>query len=393
MKRTWEDIVGLVPEPGTAPDWRMVCEVFPEILALSQVPQDPRHHAEGDVYIHTQLCTAELLADPAWGKLPREEQLVLFLATLLHDLGKGFKTAEDDDGSIRAPHHARAGAIEARGLLWKADTPVPMRERICNLIALHQVLFHALEEGGPDLDWLLRRASLKAPISHLLMLGRADTKGRLPKQPASLECLELLEIRAEELGCLHGPAIFPDAICRLRYLEARGTRSPDVPTYGNDGSQVTLLSGLPASGKDTWVNKHWDTPSVSFDDARAELGLKHGENDGQATQRALANARMHLRKQVPFIWNATFLSREMRQRPAKLVADYYGELHAVCLECPPQELYRRNQARKAHVPEAAIEQMLRRWEPPCLDEVCSITFVMMDGTAVDGKTLLVATAD
>ena len=391
MNRKWADLTGLVPEPGSQPDWQAISEVLPEIFALSMTMQNQEYHAEGNVFVHTQLCVSALLNDPAWHHLPADERAVLFLATLLHDIGKGFKTMTDDDGAIHAPNHARAGAIEARGLLWRAGAPVAVRERICNLIALHQILFHALDAGAPDLDWALRRISLKAPLAHLLMLARADTKGRIPSHQDPLDCLDILELRAEELGCLYGPAAFPDAACRLRYLDARGGRSADVPTYDAVGSEVTLLSGLPASGKNTWLASRGDLPNISFDGARSELKLKHGSNDGQVTQDVLKQARVFLRTKAAFAWNATFLSREMRQRPVNLVASYGGEIHAVCLECPPAELFRRNHDRTASVPEAAIDQMLRKWEPPCLDEVSSVQYRLIDGSIVDGVELLSTT--
>lgn len=390
MNRNWGDIVALVPANGQSPDWQSIGEVLPEIQALASVQQEPRHHAEGDVLVHTQLCVDAMLNEPAWQNLPRVEQEVLFLATLLHDRGKGFKTVTDIDGIIRAPHHAKAGAIEARSLLWYAGAPIAMRERISNLIALHQVLFHTLDADAPDLDWMLRRASLKTPLCHLIILGRADTLGRLPLQQESLDCLDLLSIRAAELGCLYGPAVFPDAVCRLRYLGAGGIRSADVPTYDVDGSQVTLLSGLPASGKDTWLAGQRTLPSVSFDGTREKLGLKYGENDGMATQDMLEQARVFLRSKTAFAWNQTFLSREMRQRPIKLITDYQGEVHAICLECSSSELYRRNRARAASVPEEAINRMLRKWEPPCLDEVSSVQFLSPDGCVTDGRELLIA---
>jgi predicted kinase len=390
VNRKWEDIAGLVPEPGCQPDWQTICGVLPEIFALSMTMQNQKYHAEGNVFVHSQLCMASLLDDPTWRHLPDVERTVLFLTTLLHDIGKGFKTMTDDDGAIHAPNHARAGAIEARGLLWRSGAPVVMRERICNLIALHQILFHALDAGAPDLDWALRRISLKAPLVHLLILARADTRGRIPSYQDPLDCLDILELRAEELGCLYGPAAFPDANCRLRYLDARGGRSADVRTYDAAGSAVTLLSGLPASGKDTWLASRGDLPSISFDGVRSELNLKHGSNDGQVTQDVLEQARVFLRTKAPFAWNATFLSQEMRQRPVNLVARYHGEIHAVCLECPPAELYRRNHARAASVPEAAIDRMLRKWEPPCLDEVSSVQYRLIDGAIVDCVKLLSA---
>lgn len=62
-----------------------------------------------------------------------------------------------------------------------------------------------------------------------------------------------------------------------------------------------------------WVAQHrkgW--PVVYFDDARAQLGLKHGENDGLAAHHAVDQAKTLLRRQERFVSNATHLSEQMR---------------------------------------------------------------------------------
>nr|WED68850.1 AAA family ATPase [Pectobacterium colocasium] len=90
---------------------------------------------------------------------------------------------------------------------------------------------------------------------------------------------------------------------------------PDYPLFQELGSKVTVMCGLPAAGKDTWVRTHRrDLPVVSFDDARTELGLKHGENEGKAVHWATDKARSLLRTHEPFVWNATHLSQQMRTR-------------------------------------------------------------------------------
>ena len=45
---------------------------------------------------------------------------------------------------------------------------------------------------------------------------------------------------------------------------------------------------------------HAGLPVVSFDDARMELGLRHGENEGAAAHRAVDKARSLLRARQPF---------------------------------------------------------------------------------------------
>jgi predicted kinase len=139
----------------------------------------------------------------------------------------------------------------------------------------------------------------------------------------------------------------------------------DTPLFQPPGSQVTVLSGLPASGKDTWVARHAaGREVVSFDDAKAELGLKHGDNDGLAAHRAVDKAKALLRRHEPFVWNATHLSDQMRGKTLDLLLAYDAQVRLVYLEVPCDTLFRRNAARDTTLRQKDLERMLHRWEVP-----------------------------
>src|SRR3712207_3871066 len=74
------------------PDFRVVWGViereFPALRDAAGCPQDPVHHAEGDVLTHTRMVVEALAALPAWRALPREEREIVFTAALLHDIAK-----------------------------------------------------------------------------------------------------------------------------------------------------------------------------------------------------------------------------------------------------------------------------------------------------------------
>ena len=48
---------------------------------------------------------------------------------------------------------------------------------------------------------------------------------------------------------------FVDAHTRLSYFRGADVH-PDYPLFQTPGSKVTLMCGLPASGKDSWVREH-----------------------------------------------------------------------------------------------------------------------------------------
>src|SRR5258706_5075095 len=81
-------------------------QLFPEINALIDMPQDPIWHPKGDVFVHTRLVVdraRELIDD-----LPYAKQVTVMLAALAHDFGKP-PTTEFLEGRWRSRGHEEAG--------------------------------------------------------------------------------------------------------------------------------------------------------------------------------------------------------------------------------------------------------------------------------------------
>ena len=68
-------------------DWKAIHKALPEVRALRGCPQNPRYHAEGDVWIHTRLVCEELAALPRFHALPPEEQEVAVTNVLAKAFG------------------------------------------------------------------------------------------------------------------------------------------------------------------------------------------------------------------------------------------------------------------------------------------------------------------
>ena len=134
------------------------------------------------------------------------------------------------------------------------------------------------------------------------------------------------------------------------------------------------MSGLPATGKDTWLNTHRPgLPVVSLDALRTELGVGHRSPQGKVIQLARERARIHLRAGQDFAWNATNLTLDTRRPLLQLFRDYNARVHIVCLEAHPKDQHQRNQDRPDRVPQAAIDRMVRRWQAPDQREAHQIT--------------------
>lgn len=360
-------------------DWQGLLELLPGLSALAETPQDPIYHAEGDVWTHTRMVCDKLIAMPEFAAADAERRFVLFYSCLLHDIGKPACTETTPEGRVTSFGHSRRGAVDARVLLWRAGVPFGLRERICRIIATHQLPFYAIQgdRSGNDAEFIVRKLSWEVSIRDLVTVATADTLGRIctAASDATVNTALFAEMAMEE-GCFDTPRAFPDEATRMRYFISEGKISPDHAFFSEPGSRVTVLSGLPASGKDTWVQKHGAGRAVvSFDDAREELGVKHGTAAaGAAVHLVIDRAKELLRKKAPFVWNSTNLSRQMRQKTLDLLYNYGAEVEIVYLESDEHVVRSRNAKRDTTLNDAGIDKMLHNWEVPLPSEAHKVTY-------------------
>ncbi|MQY08961.1 AAA family ATPase [Actinomadura macrotermitis] len=343
--------------------WERIRATFRWVRAMEGVEQDAVHHAEGDVAVHTRMACEALAALPEWRARPAQERVRLFATVLMHDVAKPYCTQVEDDGRITAHGHSRRGDLMVRRILWELGAPIAWREHVAALVRHHQVPFWALER--PDLQRIAFRASLLARNDDLVLLATADILGRDCGDTAEvLDNIGLYREYCAEQDCLDRPRAFPSDHARFWYFRKPG-RDPGYDAYDDTRLTVTVLSGLPGVGKDTWVAEHRpDVPVVSLDALRAELGVDPAGDQRPVAAAAYERAREHLRAGRSFVWNATNVSRALREQCTSLAADYRGRVEVVALEAPPQVLRARNRAREAPVPDAVIDRLVRRWELP-----------------------------
>lgn len=352
--------------PGFVLDWAAVEREFAWIRRLAGVPQDPVHHAEGDVLTHTRMAAQALVSLPQWRARPRAEQVRLFAAVLLHDVAKPDCTRHDGQ-RVTAHGHSRRGELTARRVLWELGAPIDDREHVAALVRHHQVPFWALER--PDLEQIALRVSLTARNDDLALLATADILGRVCADADTvLENIGLFREYCADLGVLDRPWEFASDHARFMYFRTPG-RDPRYAAYDDTRLTVTVLSGLPGTGKDTWLAAHRpDLPVVSLDAIRARSGVDPAGDQRAVAAAAHELARGHLRAGRSFAWNATNVSRQHRELCIGLAAAYGARVELVALEAPGPVLRARNAARPAPVPSAVIDRLIGRWETPDVTE-------------------------
>lgn len=364
-KISFENLSSLVPSaPDYTPNWAAIWALWPEeMAALDICPQDPIHHAEGDVGLHTRMVAEALISLPEWRNMNTEAQSILFWAAVLHDIGKPATTEVQPNGRVSARGHARVSALMARRLLWEAGVPFNWREAICDLAMEHLVPFWLIEKSAVKRLTIL--TSWRARADHLCLHAKADTLGRICKdQQKVLDNIALARESFAELDCLEQPFGFANPSSRVSFFE-KEARDPYYAEHVDHRCTVTLMSGLPGSGKDHWIRQNRsDMPMISLDVLRAEMGISPTGNQGQVLQAARERAREYLRAGQDFVWNGTNISRNLRAKPLTLFRDYNARTEIIYIETSPKDLSSQNHNRENIVPQAIMDKLIRKLEPP-----------------------------
>lgn len=350
-------------------------EIQPWARAMADCRQDAEWHAEGDVWTHTRMVAAEVERLPEWPALDRDAQLKLLFAALFHDAGKPDTTAVDPaTGRTHSPKHALVGMELSRTVLRDLGCDLDVREAIAGLVRYHGRPPYLLEKPDPaheviSLSWLANNRLL-------YLFALADTRGRRTREMSRPEeNLHLWRMAAEENGCFDRPYAFANDHARfLFYREALS--SLHYTPREEYRCTVTLLSGLPGAGKDTWLAQHRPTlPVVSLDDLRAELGMDATGNQGAVIQAARESCREHLRAQRDFAFSGTNTVRQTRRRWIDLFADYDARVEVIYVEPPLPVIFQQNERRSKPVPRQVIQHLVEKLEPPLWTEAHSISLV------------------
>ena len=373
-------MTGLPPGCPERPDWRFDWDAldvrYPWIRAMKGVPQNPQYHAEGDVWIHTRMVVEALVALDGWRALEPDRREALFWAALLHDVAKPAVTKLDEHGQASARGHAGRGEVLARQLLWREGVELATRERICQMIREHLTPFFLIE-GEKDAARIVHALSQRCVLRELALLAEADARGRVcADQDRLLDAVALFRELARDEGCYDAPFAFPSDLARFEYFR-RPTRSPyHRPHEPDDQPTVVYVCGLPAAGKDHWVEANLpDWPRVHLDALRRELGVDPAGDQGALVAAARERARELLRRGESFVWNATGVSRQQRAPSIGLFADYGAQVRLVHLETDEATLHARNRARPRPVPDAVMARLLDRWQVPDRTEACQVEWL------------------
>lgn len=392
----------LIPTLSTGEaDWDQLLIQYPFLREMATCPQEPEHHAEGDVLTHSKMVASAGLQLAREHALSAEDTQRLLFACVFHDCGKPMTYQLGEDGKHSSPKHALKGSQFLRHHLWTINSPISLaeREHLLGLIRMHAWPVRFLERARPEATVI--EASLSVSNKLLGLLTMADMQGRICQdraaQTQAIETARLYLEHAADLECLDMPYAFPNAHTRFSYFQKQGELNLGVALYDNTTFEVTMLSGLPASGKDTWLARNYPAGKaiISRDEIRRELREAGEKQEGAVLQEMTACMKRALAQKVDFAVNATNLRRELRQSLLNLAIAYGARTKVIYLQADRETSLRRNRERNKslafadQVSASGIEALARKMEPPLPTEAYEVE--LLDQNAASERRRAVTT--
>ena len=150
---------------------------FPELQTLIGVPQNPKYHAEGDVWTHTMM----VLDEAANLRHRAENPYAFMLSALVHDFGKALCTQEIR-GVIHAYDHENAGLKPAEAFVKRLSGENRLLKYVLNMTALHMKPNTAARAGSAR-KVTNRMFDASMDPEGLICMALADDRGRICATP------------------------------------------------------------------------------------------------------------------------------------------------------------------------------------------------------------------
>ena len=196
-------------------------QILPEVSMLRL--ETDEHFRHKDVYQHSLTVLDQAIAlERRYGL---EQDLVLRLAALLHDIGKPRTRTMLPDGRVAFHHHEVVGAKMARRLLERLRFPKDVTADVARLVELH-LRFHGYGTGEWTDSAVRRYVTDAGPLlSRLHALTQAD-------------CTTRNRARAQRLARAYNS--LEERIALLAEREELAAIRPDL-----DGNDIMAILGIP----------------------------------------------------------------------------------------------------------------------------------------------------
>lgn len=356
-------------------------DIIPEFSLLANTQQSDLHHAEGNVLIHCNMAGQIILQLLETEPLEEDDKILIYLATILHDIGKGVTSVfNEKKNKITAYGHDDAGVPIANEFMKKyfPELNYGHREKVLRLIEWHMKPRMYMKDGTTVTK--MKILSLAVNTKHLYLLSQADTLGRTAKDmKSSMFLLELFKQNCKDLGLWDKPYRVPLAtslnkaaysLARWNILMHKAPEELDTYDAAQDlmiqppkaNFQLMLLIGAPGSGKSTMreqlVAQYPNLKVISMDDRRKEL--TGNANDQSKNSEVFSWQQKEFRKAMEARQNtlldATNCTRKLRKVLWSIARENGALCSAVYFDIKLETLLERNAKREKRVPDEVVKR-------------------------------------
>ena len=150
--------------------------MFPEIHALINVPQNTDYHKEGDVWTHTMMVLDEAAKRRDTVNFP----FGFMLSALCHDFGKAVSTTVSEDGTVHSYEHETAGLPVVRTFLERLGADEKLKFYVLSMTRLHMDP-NIMARAGSKIKKTNKLFDSAADPFDLIALAVCDGLGKIPK--------------------------------------------------------------------------------------------------------------------------------------------------------------------------------------------------------------------
>jgi predicted kinase len=310
----------------------------------------------------------------------REDQIALYLATILHDIGKPPTSVfNEKKNKITAYGHDTVGVPLANEFLKKYFNEIPYRgrEQILRLIENHMHPRMWMSDGTTTNK--LKMLSLATNTKLLYLLSQADTLGRKANDmKASMMLLEMFKQNCEDMGLWDRQYRAPLAIhldnasyslarwnilmndapeSAETYDAAREMMDKPIPHF-----QLMLMVGAPGSGKTFYRNKlveqYPNLKVICMDDERKK---RCGNENDQSKNNQIFGWQEHelreaMKKRQSVMVDATNPTKRLRNTLWRIARENGALCSVVYFDIKLETLLKRNADREKRVPDDVVKR-------------------------------------
>ncbi len=316
---------------------------------------DSSWHMEGDVWTHTMMVISQIYTEfENRADIPSFKRL--FIAALLHDIGKPLARAVKDNDHVNFYGHDGISTFLAHNKIYELDNTLTSADKIyiLQLINYHQVLFGITDKSSHKAiaklaDKFMGRYGL---LDDVITLRHADYMGNISIADNNISYSKIQELR-DIVNVWHSDEVIVG-----------------VPF-------INILVGLPCSGKDTYLQHEWHNPKViSRDDILMSYanGMSYSEAFATVDQKLVdsefrATFERYIKEGESFFVNRTNLTHKGRMKFINRAKQAGFKIKVTVLMSSLDEIDKRNQNRVGKIiPNHVFTNMMKSFDMPFADE-------------------------